>query len=152
VSAELATRRTAAAAALNDFSRWADGEIVGGDWRSWADRLAAQLRSLLEQLELDQAHVAWLAHQEIAATYQQPVSDAELLRQAILDGAYTLTDAEAATVLDALDVAGDCKRNAADMCSDCDADPAGSLCTTCEYLLTVADEYDALRERIWRTR
>lgn len=42
MSAELAARRTAAAAVLGDFSRAQESP-----WY-WADRLAAELRSLLE--------------------------------------------------------------------------------------------------------
>ena len=47
------------------------------------------------------------------------------------------------TILDALDVAADYKRGRAANCPDCDASPA-DLCTTCEWRLARADEYDAL--------
>jgi hypothetical protein len=63
-------------------------------------------------------------------------------------GAVILTADEARSVVAALETAAEANRNAADVCNDCDAEPAGSLCTTCEYRLTVADEWDALRERI----
>jgi hypothetical protein len=59
----------------------------------------------------------------------------------------TLAAADVATVLDALDVAADYKRDRAATCPDCDASPA-DLCGTCEWRLTVADGYDALAERI----
>jgi hypothetical protein len=53
MSAELAARRTAAAAVLTDYGKWAYGEIVTGDWQSWTIRLAVELRSLLEQLDAE---------------------------------------------------------------------------------------------------
>jgi hypothetical protein len=54
-----------------------------------------------------------------------------------------LTPAQAATVLDALDVAADYKRDRAATCPDCDASPA-ELCGTCEHRLARAEEYDVL--------
>jgi hypothetical protein len=46
--AELAARRTAAAAALADFRAFETGASVQADWAVWAGRLAAAVRSLLE--------------------------------------------------------------------------------------------------------
>lgn len=51
---------------------------------------------------------------------------------------------QARGVLSALDVAAEAKRDAADSCGDCDGSPDGELCGTCQWRLTVADEYDAL--------
>lgn len=59
-----------------------------------------------------------------------------------------LTGDDLRTVLDALDVAADRKRDAADICGDCDRYPDGDLCGTCEQRLRVADDYDALRDRM----
>ena len=54
MSAELAARRTAAAAVLADFGRYASGEVFSAngiaDWQTAALRLAAELRSVLDQL------------------------------------------------------------------------------------------------------
>jgi hypothetical protein len=59
MSAELDARRVAAAAVLADFDRWEHGDVFSvdgaGDWPAWAERLAAHLRSLLEQLDADTA-------------------------------------------------------------------------------------------------
>jgi hypothetical protein len=93
-SAGMAARRAAAAAVLADFQRWGDGEIVAGDWRSWADRLAAELRSLLGQMDRDQSHRAWIAHQEIAATYQQPAPAADTRRLAAIRAVFDVFDWE----------------------------------------------------------
>jgi hypothetical protein len=54
------------------------------------------------------------------------------------------------TVLSALDVAADAKRDAADVCGDCDARPDGALCATCEWRLAQAEEYDALAGQLRR--
>jgi hypothetical protein len=51
------------------------------------------------------------------------------------DGARLLTAADTRTVLDALDVAADCKRDRVANCPDCDASPA-DLCGTYEWRLT----------------
>ena len=48
MSAELAARRTAAAAVLADYRRWVDGDIISGDWQSWSLRLALAVGSLVE--------------------------------------------------------------------------------------------------------
>ncbi|SRR6266851_8179249 len=63
-------------------------------------------------------------------------------------GGTGLTPEHLRTVLDALDLAADCKRDRVDTCSDCDAEPGGALCGTCEWRLTQADEYDALAETL----
>ena len=57
--------------------------------------------------------------------------------------AATLTGAQLSTVLDALDVAADYKRDRAANCPDCEASPA-ELCSTCEWRFARAVEYDAL--------
>jgi hypothetical protein len=67
---------------------------------------------------------------------------------AVLPGNYDVTSDEVSLVLDALDVAADHKRDAADICSDCDGYPDGELCGTCEHRLRMADEYEQLAERI----
>ena len=58
-----------------------------------------------------------------------------------------LPPAQLATVLDALEVAADYKRDRAATCPDCESSPAG-LCGTCEWRLARADEYDALAEAL----
>jgi hypothetical protein len=70
-----------------------------------------------------------------------PVSDAPLN-----PGDVVLTSAQLSTVLDALDVAAEYKRDSAANCPDCDADP--ELCGTCEWRLGRAGEYDALAARL----
>jgi hypothetical protein len=57
------------------------------------------------------------------------------------------TGAQLVTVLDALEVAADDKRDRAATCPDCEAHPA-ELCGTCEYRLAAADDYDALAETL----
>jgi hypothetical protein len=64
---------------------------------------------------------------------------------AAADQAALLTGPQLATVLDALEVAADYKRDRAATCPDCEAHPA-DLCGTCEHRLATADEYDALTE------
>ena len=60
--AELRARRTAAAAALADFGRYSSGEAIaaGGifDWQTAALRLAAELQSLLGQLDAEPPGIA----------------------------------------------------------------------------------------------
>jgi hypothetical protein len=134
--AELAARRTAAAALVADFrAEAARHPLTRPPDGSWALRLALAVDQLLEVTD-DQA------------------ADVELLRAAVLAGNYDLSDDDVRTVLDALDVAADHKRDLAANCPDCDGDPAGTadLCGTCEHRLAVADEYDALAERIEATR
>jgi hypothetical protein len=48
VNAELAARRTAAAAVVADFRRWAEGGLVAGHWQDWSLRLALAVESLTE--------------------------------------------------------------------------------------------------------
>jgi hypothetical protein len=62
---------------------------------------------------------------------------------AVADQARPLTGAHLNTVLDALEVAAEYKRDLAATCPDCEAHPA-ELCGTCEYRLATADGYDAL--------
>jgi len=54
-----------------------------------------------------------------------------------------LTEAQCSTVLDALEVAAYTKRDTAANCPDCEASRA-ELCSTCEWRLARAEEYDAL--------
>jgi hypothetical protein len=58
-----------------------------------------------------------------------------------------LTAAQRSTVLDALEVAADSKRDTAATCPDCDTSPA-ELCGTCEWRLPRTEEYDALAEAL----
>jgi hypothetical protein len=74
---ELAARRTAAAAVLADYRRQDLAELGPLELAAWAGRLAAELQSVLDQLQREQSHVAWLAHQEIVARYQQTEEDDE---------------------------------------------------------------------------
>ena len=60
-----------------------------------------------------------------------------------------LTEAQRSTVLDALEVAAEYKRDRAANCPDCEASPA-ELCGTCEWRLARAEEYDALAETLRR--
>lgn len=53
MSAEMAARRTAAAAVLADFRSAALDGLQAGAFEQWALRLATELRSLLEQLDTD---------------------------------------------------------------------------------------------------
>jgi hypothetical protein len=72
---ELAARRTAAAAVLADYRRQDLATLAPLELAAWAGRLAAELQSVLDQLQREQSHVAWLAHQEIVARYQQTEED-----------------------------------------------------------------------------
>ncbi len=73
------------------------------------------------------------------------------LRPAVLAGNAGLTPAQLRTVLDALDVAADARRDRIETCPDC-PHTEGGLCGTCEWRLAAADEYDKLagqlRERL----
>ncbi len=64
-----------------------------------------------------------------------------------LSGGAYISPADLATMLDALDVAAEYKRDRAAICPDCDASDA-DLCGTCEWRLQVADGYDALARRL----
>jgi hypothetical protein len=66
------------------------------------------------------------------------------LRSAVLAGNIDLTPEQLRTVLDALNVAADYKRDRAATCPDCAAD----VCGTCAWRLHLADEYDALAETL----
>jgi hypothetical protein len=79
------------------------------------------------------------------------IDGSEAVTLARADGSAVLSGADLATVLDALDVAADYKRDRAACCPDCDADPA-DLCGTCEWRLHVADGYDDLARRIGGTQ
>jgi len=94
------------------------------------------------------AVVAGLITRARAAGQAAGRGDTALLRAVVLAGNYTLSADETSTVLDALDVAADYKRDRAETCPDCDARPDGALCGTCEWRLHLADEYDALAERL----
>jgi hypothetical protein len=58
----------------------------------------------------------------------------------------TLTRADASTVLAALDIAADYKRDRAEMCADC----ADQSCPTCETRLRDARAYDEMAGRLAR--
>jgi len=90
----------------------------------------------------DRRIIGWLADYEDATC----AVIAGLITRA-REAGQALTGEQLATVLDALDVAADYKRDRAATCPDCDADPA-DLCGTCEYRLATADEYDALAEAL----
>ena len=62
--------------------------------------------------------------------------------------AVTLTHAEVSTVLTALDIAADWKRDRAEMCADC----ADQSCFACQLRLREARTYDQLADRCSRTR
>jgi len=91
MSAELDARRVAAAAVLADFAaedaKAGHGPFGGTDWAAWAYRLAAELGSVLGQLDAEQAPAARVAP---AAT------------GVLLDGSAWLTHADMLTVLGAL--------------------------------------------------
>lgn len=65
----------------------------------------------------------------------------------LISRAAALSPAQLATVLDALEVAAEYKRDRAANCPDCEASPA-ELCGTCEWRLARAEEYDALAEAL----
>lgn len=67
--------------------------------------------------------------------------------EAVNHQAPVLTEAQRATILGALAVASEYKRDRAASCSECDASPA-ELCGTCEWRLARADEYDTLAREI----
>jgi hypothetical protein len=82
----------------------------------------------------DRLIVAWLAGWERAtcAVVAGPISRAH---------ASVLDQDDRRTVLDALDVAADHKRDLAANCGECETCPAG-LCPTCEWRMDAADAYD----------
>jgi hypothetical protein len=65
----------------------------------------------------------------------------------LITRARALAPGQLGTILDALDVAAEYKRDRAATCGDCEASPA-ELCGTCEWRLARADEYDALAETL----
>jgi len=70
------------------------------------------------------------------------------LRPAVLAGNYDLTAAEVATVLDALDVAADHKKDLIELCGECALEPDGGLCPTCSSRMDRVAEYDLLAEKM----
>jgi hypothetical protein len=70
-----------------------------------------------------------------------------LIRRARQAAGVAIDSDDLATVLDALDVAADHKRDRVDTCSDCDVDPS-DLCAACEHRLDLASEYDSLADRL----
>jgi hypothetical protein len=80
VSAELAARRTAAATVLGAFRSWERGDMPltgqAWDWRYWTLRLAAELRSLLGQLDPEQAPPVLVLSESNEAVLGQALADA----------------------------------------------------------------------------
>jgi hypothetical protein len=76
----MAARRTAAKAVLADYRRWERGEAInaGGifDWQTAAMRLAAELRSLLEQAGTEQASPLLILSESSEAILGQALADA----------------------------------------------------------------------------
>ena len=83
---------------------------------------------------LDQAPPS--PHPELRRPVRQPDPDAVIL-----------TGADVSTVLAALDVAADDKRDRAEMCTDC----ADQSCPTCQSRLRDAQAYDHLAAQIFQT-
>jgi hypothetical protein len=109
--------------------------------------LAGKRRRLKEPAptreQADRRIVEWLASWDPCAVLAGIITRAAAAGQDLL----LLTPSDRRTVLDALDVAADCKRDRAASCPECDARPA-DLCGTCESRLARAGEYDALAARI----
>ncbi len=128
MNAELAARRTAAAAMASDFRRVTDDYLDRGgerpDWSSWAFRLVSAVSSLLDVIG------------------EQPETLKEA-RGALLGPAVTLDEDQAATVLSALEDASEHIRERAANCPECMASPA-DLCDGCSDRLNRAGAYDAL--------
>ena len=61
-----------------------------------------------------------------------------------LDGTATVSAADLASVLDALDLAAEYKSDKAAACGECDGQPDGGLCSTCEWRMECVAEYRAL--------
>lgn len=124
---------------------------LGGPLRDgWSILSAEQNRQLLTQA-CDSAGITLGAYDERIMTWLAGFEDSTC---AVIAGVITrahqsakLTRRQLATVLDALDVAAEYKRDRAATCPDCDADPS-DLCTTCAWRLQLADEYDALAARL----
>lgn len=108
---------------------------------NWADLTGALDEAGVELGAFDRSIIGWLAGWEPAIV----AVISGLIGRARHAG---LTAADRRTVLAALDVAADAKRDAAERCADCDGEPDGGLCGTCEGRLAQADEFDALAERI----
>jgi hypothetical protein len=119
--AELAARRTAATAVLADFGRYDRGEVsnAGGifDWSTAAHRLAAELRSLLEQLGAEDA-----ARANGHVTRINPLPGSHVR----VDGVAEIIPEDVGTVLGALsDAAGFLEERGGQWCEDCNTHPAG---------------------------
>jgi hypothetical protein len=165
VSAKLAAHRTAALAVLSDYQQAMAGRGSWFDWPAWTLWLAAELGNVQAVLAAE-PEPSKLAAIRGVLTYWD--ADATGAREALErieqiaqgsrtasgpeagSGAY-LTEPDLRTVLDALDVAADYKRDRAACCPDCEASPA-DLCGTCEWRLHVADGYDDLARRIGGTQ
>jgi len=133
--AELAARRTAAAAALTDFHRWIRGETIPGDWQTWAARLAAEVGSLLEQMGAGDA-VAANGH----VTRINPLPGSHVR----VDGVAEIIPEDVGTVLGTLsDAAGFLEERGGHWCEDCLAHPAG-VCEDHGQDLDYATRYRAL--------
>jgi hypothetical protein len=156
-------RRTAARAVLARFddevtaySTGAVDNVPEPDWRSWAWHLAAQLRTLL-LVTGEQAATLEVARDALLDEPQPTPGNGRVTRINPLPGSHVRVDGVAeivpedvATLLDALEVAADYKRDRAETCPDCDGAPAGSpdICGTCESRLHLAGLYDQLAERL----
>lgn len=100
----------------------------------------ADLTEALSGIELgtyDTRIIEWLAGWEPSTV----AVVCGLIRRARATG---LEPADARTILTALDVAADCKRDRAANCADCD----DQSCGTCEYRLRSARAYDSAATRL----
>jgi hypothetical protein len=137
VSGPYETERQAAAASL-----WATSGRDAGMPMDKAN--LAEIAAALSGVDLgawDRRIIEWLAGYEPSTT----AVICGLIERA---RASALTPGQLRVMLSALDAATDAKRDAADVCSDCDARPDGALCGTCEYRLAIADDYDTLAEQL----
>jgi len=149
-------RRAAAEAVLALFRSWAAGETIRGDWQAWSEQLAAAVESLLVVAD-DQATTLEAARDALLDEPQPTAGNGQVNHINPLPGSHVRVDGVAeivpedvATLLDALEVAADYKRDRAETCPDCDGAPAGSpdICGTCESRLHLAGLYDQLADRL----
>ena len=142
MSAELAARRTAAAAALTGFRRWYGLGGRGPDHQRWAVRLAAELQSLLTQLDA-----------EPEANHQVPRVDGSIgVSHVRPDGSASLSRQDRLTILGAIATAAEYLENRAGLiCADCEADVA-EICDTHASDLDAAAQYRAVAERLGEDR
>jgi hypothetical protein len=174
MNAELGARRTAAAAVVADFRRWATGDLAAGDWQSWALRLAAAVDSLLSApaggpgtspvTTLRLRLVCAFCGRDVRRSQLEPCcDDSEHAGRLVcadvrgcvdsvvaqLHGGGRLLDADSTrTVVDVLtEMAERCEQDASLSCAACDADPAG-LCDEHAAILDDASAYRALAQRI----